>query len=305
MAIDTEPPSSPPENPYVGPRALRPGEPFYGRDREVVELRDVLVARRIVLLYSPSGAGKSSLLEAGLRPKLDPTRFEVPETIRVGHEVPPSLSGLEPDNRYVLSVVLSLEEGRDEAKQLPPERLAKITLGEYFDSLIEPGSIPHPDASSDPQLPSEPAEVVQVPHLCLLFDQFEELFTLDPTDYDKKEQFLDQLGLALRDRSRWALFAMREDFIARLDPYVERIPTRLETRFRLDQLGTEAARLAARLPSEAAGVPFSKEAAAKLVDDLRRIQVQRGDRVVPELGPYVEPVQLQVVCRELWKGLWS
>ena len=53
------------------------------RDRR---LRDLLIAERIVLLYSPSGAGKTSLLEAGLRPELERRDFHVLPTVRVGHE---------------------------------------------------------------------------------------------------------------------------------------------------------------------------------------------------------------------------
>ena len=45
-------------NPYVGPRALRYGEHIYGRDRESLDLRDLLIAERIVLLYSPLARGK-------------------------------------------------------------------------------------------------------------------------------------------------------------------------------------------------------------------------------------------------------
>ena len=45
--------------------------------------------------------------------------------------------------------------------------------------------------------------------------------------------------------------------------------------------------------------------AERLVDDLRQIKVQSaegtGETVV--LGPYVEPVQLQVVCQRLWETL--
>ena len=50
------------ETPYVGPRPFETGETLYGRDWEVEELRDRLIAKRIVLLHSPSGAGKTSLI---------------------------------------------------------------------------------------------------------------------------------------------------------------------------------------------------------------------------------------------------
>ena len=75
-------------NPYVGPRPLRFGERLHGRQRELDELRDAVVADRVVLLYSPSGAGKSSLLEAGLRPALEAKGFFVAPTIRVNQDGP-------------------------------------------------------------------------------------------------------------------------------------------------------------------------------------------------------------------------
>ncbi|MCC6433034.1 MAG: hypothetical protein IT354_19160, partial [Gemmatimonadaceae bacterium] len=55
-----------PDNPYVGPRAFRPGEKLFGRDREADELLDLLLTERVVLLHAPSGAGKTSLLQASL-----------------------------------------------------------------------------------------------------------------------------------------------------------------------------------------------------------------------------------------------
>ncbi len=52
-------------NPYIGPRAFQDGETLYGRDREVSKLLNLLIAERIMLL-SPSGAGKTSLIQAAL-----------------------------------------------------------------------------------------------------------------------------------------------------------------------------------------------------------------------------------------------
>ena len=55
-------------NPYVGPQSFRRGDALYGRDREVADLLDLLIAERVVLLHSPSGAGKTSLIQARLLP---------------------------------------------------------------------------------------------------------------------------------------------------------------------------------------------------------------------------------------------
>src|SRR5258707_14876425 len=99
------------ENPYVGPRSFKTGEKMYGRDRELQDLLNLLIAERIVLLYSPSGAGKSSLIHAGLIGQLRKEGFRPLPVMRVS---------LQPENmplnanRYLLSAKLSLEEHDDE-----------------------------------------------------------------------------------------------------------------------------------------------------------------------------------------------
>jgi guanylate kinase len=52
----------------------------------VLELLDLIVAERIVVLHSPSGAGKSSLVQAALIPRLAQEGFQVPPPIRVNRE---------------------------------------------------------------------------------------------------------------------------------------------------------------------------------------------------------------------------
>ncbi len=85
-------------------------------------MQDILTAERIMLLYSPSGAGKSSLLEAGLRPALAARDFSRVADDRVGIDqgVADNAVGA---NRYKVSAILSLEEGRTEGA-LPVGRLA-------------------------------------------------------------------------------------------------------------------------------------------------------------------------------------
>ena len=267
-------------NPFVGPRSIRYGEALFGRDRELTDLCSTLVAARIVLLYSVSGAGKSSLVEAGLRPELERRRFALFPTIRVGQDLSHLYHGTV-RNRYTLSALLSLEEGRPVEARFQPSTLAEMTLVDYLPLLLAERGEP-----ADP---------------CLLFDQFEELFTLDPVDGSTKRVFLEDVGLALRDPGRWALFSMREEYIAQLDPFRSLIPDRLERRARLELLGPDAARKAMEGPATNSGLPFARDAADVLIDDLRKVRVQDGTGVREELGPSVEPVQLQVVCRELWE----
>lgn len=275
---------NPRPNPYVGPRAFRSGETLYGRTHEIRRLSDLLVAERIVLLNSPSGAGKTSLIRAGLLPRMVERGFQIQPVMRVNSEPP---VGSPPDaNRYVLSMLLSLEEAIPADRQLPIETLATMSLDAYLSDRLQ----------GDDEV--EPASQL------LIFDQFEEILTIYPNDLEGKQVFFTQLSQALRNRRRWALFAMREDYVAGLDPYLRQVPTRMEVRFRLDLLGEEAARQAIQLPVAAAGAEFDVEAAQVLIDDLRRVQVQRPDgSLLVEKGLYVEPVQLQVVCYRLWEEL--
>ncbi len=272
---------APTTNPFVGPHALSEHDELFGRTLEVRMLRDLVIAERIVLLYSPSGAGKTSLLHAGLKRELIADGFAVLPTVRVTHEATDALGDTTVRNRYSLSTLLSLEAGRDQ--EMDPTALATITLDQYLEQTRESRA----DGGQD----------------CLFFDQFEELFTADPIDVDAKREFLAELGEALRNRSRWAIISMREDFAAHLDPYLKLFPTRLRATFRLDLLGPQAARAAIQGPMSAAGVTFDDAAATALVDDLRTVQVQRGSERVDEPGLTVEPVQLQVVCRRLWSLL--
>jgi WD40 repeat protein len=271
-------------NPYVGPQSFRRGDAIYGRDRETADLLDLIIAERVVLLYSPSGAGKSSLIAAGLVRQLEAEGFEVLPTVRLTHEPPPgsSLSG-PPRNRYALSTLLSLEEGLPPEHQHRTAELDATTVAEYL--------------ASWPDLDGKPGNEV------LLFDQFEEVITADPNDHAAKEEFFADIGVALRDRNLWALFAIREDFLAELDPYARFVPTRFANGYRLELLGVDQALDAMILPAADRGADFKRPAAEKLVDDLRRIRVQRSDGVSEELGPTVEPVQLQVACRQLWNRL--
>ncbi|WP_426594947.1 NACHT and WD repeat domain-containing protein [Cellulomonas sp. McL0617] len=268
-------------NPFVGPQAIPLGTPIYGRSRETASLLNLLVAERIVLLYSPSGAGKTSLVNAGLRPALVEDDFEVLPVASLRHE--PGRPGAIPRNRFSLSIMSSLEQRRPADEQLSQDELSSLTLHRYLRTRTD--------------LDDQPGNEV------LIVDHFEEVLRVDPIGLDAKREFFVELGEALADRGLWALFVMREDYLASLDPYLRLIPTHFQAQYRLDLLQPDSARQAIVRPIEAAGVQIDDDAVTRLVDDLRRVKVLVGDEVRSTEGPYIEPVQLQVACHRLWEGL--
>ncbi len=272
------------DNPYVGPRPFTYGETLYGRDREKIELLDLLIAERILMLYSPSGAGKSSLVEAALTPALEEEDFDVLPIIRVNRSAPPGTELPENVNRYVLSLLLSLEEIIPEDRQMDARKIADLDVDTY--------------------LKMRRKDICQHDSAVLIFDQFEEIITMDPTDRARKTEFFAQIGKVLRARDLWSVFALREDFVAGLDPFLRSIPTRLATTFRLELLNKDSARDAMQKPAKNKGRNFTDAAANKLVGDLCSIQVQEMDgKFVYQSGLYVEPMQLQVVCQRLWEKM--
>ena len=292
-------PVSPPPNPFVGPVPLDVGEKLHGRRRETEELSDLLVSKRIVLLLSPSGAGKTSLIRAGLVPRLrDAYEMEALPVIRLGHRDPPGDDD-GPVNRYRLAMLVALEKLREEGERRPACDLCAYTLKQYFEECV--CTAIGRDSGGEPHYP------------LLVLDQFEELFTADPLDLEQKHEFLDELGSLLRGGAPgrwggetgvpiWALFAMREDHVAELQPYLDLIPTALAFRYRMDALGVDAAREAI---GETAGTEWmAPDVPQRIADDLRRVSARGADgRETSRPGRFVEPVQLQVVCRGLWQKI--
>ncbi|HEY5852439.1 MAG TPA: hypothetical protein VIT62_16960 [Lysobacter sp.] len=280
------------ENPYVGPVPLSDGQKLYGRERETDELVDLIVSKRVVLLLSPSGAGKTSLIQAALAPALrELYELQPLPIIRLGY-FSSDWGAAATTNRYRLAMLRALERHWPHAEQLADEALAGYSLASYFQQRLRP--TPGGDARR---------------YWLLIIDQFEELLTVNPLDVEDKREFLDELGgllagLDADDGTQvpiWALFAMREDRVAELEPYLDLIPTALAYRYRLDALALDAAREAISAP---AGDRMSSDAAKRLVDDLCTVVVRDAAGVeTPRQGRFVEPVQLQVVCRDLWQRI--
>ena len=163
---------------YIGPRPFERSERnlFFGRDREISELLSLVTSSRVVLCYAPSGAGKTSLINAGLHPRLEKEGFEVLPSTRVRGLILEGVDQASIANIYVFNAVLSL------AKETGvPAELVRCTLTEYL------STVPH--LTDEEDFPS--------PRI-LIFDQFEELLTSYVERWQERDGFFHQVHDALQ-----------------------------------------------------------------------------------------------------------
>jgi len=312
-------------NPYIGPHPFRPdqGHLFFGREREAGELVSLVIANRVVLFFAQSGAGKSSLINARLVPELLRKKFEV---LPVGRVSGDRSANLAVPNIFIFNLMAYLDQGE---RGEPP--FAQEALADFLVNLNNvDGRWIHAEAGSAPPLPTDlpalalPAgeaatlvEDLEIRPRILIVDQFEEILTAYSEAWEQRADFFKQIRQALdMDPYLWVLFAMREDFVAALSPYTHLLADGLRTRYYMQPMDEEAALAAITQPAALYGHVFEPGVARLLVKNLRQIDDAQsppgsvdsggvaskgaGGRL---LGQFVEPVQLQVVCRQLWDSL--
>ena len=202
---------------------------FFGRDEEIQALYQLIKSHTITIVFGKSGTGKTSLLNAGVFPKLRKD-YCLPFRIRLEFtDECPDLLG------QVKQVLKSeIDKYGFKVSSYPGEE----TLWEYFHR--------------------EPLWQVVTP--VLVFDQFEEIFTLaSKSARFKKEEldvFIEELadlaensipeklkqkiiddhddsGLNYSQQKAKIVFAFREDFLAEIESITSRIPSVKYSRFRL------------------------------------------------------------------------
>jgi serine/threonine protein kinase len=193
-----------PRNPYKGLRAFTKDdtEDFFGRDTLIQELvgrlRGVLTSEqpgvpsgRLLSIIGPSGSGKSSVVMAGLLPRLQ--RGALPRSEEWVY-LKPMVPGTHPLEALVLTL----------APHFPNRSLKAI----YEDLEDDVARGLHLLAT---QLVKEPQQKV-----VLLVDQFEELFTLTASE-DERRHFIDLLLTAMTEPhgSVIVLLTLRADFYDR------------------------------------------------------------------------------------------
>lgn len=268
------------KNPFVGPSPIPTGERIFGRDPEIQRLTHLLLAERIVLLHSPSGAGKSSLIQAGFLP---------------------AFAGETEDDFYVFPIVrLSMTAGLSEGG---PSIFSRAVI-RSFESVETAGGASNHFESLEEYLATRGKQKANGRCTCLIFDQFEECVTFPAGHEAVKTAFFADLGRTLADRNLWALFAVREDFLAPIISLGRVLPTRFKQTFRLNFLSKENACDVIQRTANLGNYEFETDALNRLVDDLAIVNVQGADgKFEPVPGEFVEPLHLQVACQHILQKL--
>jgi hypothetical protein len=297
-----------PESPYRGIESFRYiDQPlFTGRDDETWDLLSNILMYRGVLLYGDSGAGKSSLVNAGLIPaalgkNLIPNRVRVQP--RLGKEIKLERIPIESDGKppYLPSVLADESPGEREGTSGP------ITVElSIVDLLRRLKRLKRAPGSGERQL--------------LIFDQFEEFVTLfeeaqrgGETEEAKRAQrqapgvqrsILNAITRLLEDEALPVklLFVFREDYLAKLDMLFESHPELFDQYVRLLLPRVEEAKTIIRAPfvdeqlkerfaaSEGKG---SREIPEHLAATIASQLQERSD------GGFINLSELQIICRQL------
>ncbi len=183
---------------FLLPFGLQDQDIFFGRDEAIDDLYDTLFQARLTVLHARSGAGKSSLLNAGLGPRLVDRRY-LPIFARTYND---------PVSAIVNEII-------KRGKPSPVRPWPALPLRDFLHLVVENMGR-------------------RVPELVIILDQFEEIFTRVHTSEERliyAEALADCIeddGLPLR-----FVFAIRGDFFSQLAEFEERLPYIFDNRFYL------------------------------------------------------------------------
>ena len=162
---------------------------FFGRDTEIAELHLRLRSHPLLVLYGRSGLGKTSILMAGLIPRLRAEERR-PVLLRLRYEDP----ALDVCGQLV-SALFGWGDGQDVPVRVKSQPTKSL---HWTERLTEKLNIPLPD-----DLPSRlwlrlhyRAEPPAITHLIL--DQFEEVFTIGARRAGTQDEIRDTLAILLQ-----------------------------------------------------------------------------------------------------------
>ena len=260
---------------------------FFGRNTAINELFTRVRENRLTTLFGQSGLGKTSLLGAGLLPKLKVEGYR-PQLIRLNFsEDAPSLVD---QTRLALCKALGVESLKPDA-----------TLWEILHHLD-----------------SRPKDLLQSPPV-LVFDQFEEIFTLSASRQAEVVAWFTQIADLVEnrppaflqkqfrsDRQQASKFdttvtpvrivlALREDYLSHLERWKSVMPSLMRNRMALHLLSGPEALEAAVCPGKKGSHPIvSEEVGMQIVRKVAR----RPDNTPMDEIEAVPPF-LSLLCEQL------
>lgn len=265
---------------------------FYGREEEVAELGRRVQRKLLTILFGQSGLGKTSILRAGIVPRLRPEGY-CPVYVRIDYS-PESPSPSEQIKQAIFRATQASGQWTQTGVAETGESLWEFL--HHRDDVLR-------DASGKTLIP------------LLIFDQFEELFTLAQSDdfgRQRAAQFVEDLADLVENRAPKALeakmdedesaverfdftrgdyrilIALREDYLAHLEGLKGVMPSIAQNRMRLARM-TGAQALSAVL--KPGGKLVSEEVAGSII----RFVAGGAELANAE----VEPALLSLICREL------
>jgi len=268
-------------SPYKGllEYRLSDAELFFGRSQAITELLEILENGPLTILHAESGAGKTSLLQAGIAPRL----------IAAGH-LPVYL------RPYNVEPSLALKRAFiSDPSQTPI--LATAPLRDFLRQVV--GMLNHTEKRSPSTAPRKrargsaqgaraaPLTAETTLYICL--DQFEEFFT--QVEEPARVEFIRELAECLDDESlhvHWAL-ALRTEYFGNLANFRPRIRNPFENDYRLNRLTRAEAEEVVAQPAAQRGLSYEAGLIEMLLDDLGKKEVA--------------PPQVQLVCSALYEEL--
>ena len=202
---------------------------FFGRELEVEAVCSQILAHRSFILHGRSGVGKSSILRAGVMPRLKSE----------GHQVFVIRSFTDP--LHQITTALASLPGLDQSRDGEPD----------FEELIRPSAGLAPERS-----------------VIFFLDQFEEFFTLLSEEMRRRFLDAIGRLVASESLSCRLVFALREDLLAEMSQLKAAIPEIFHHEYRLKRLSREQAALAITGPANAVGCQYEAHLVARLLDDL-------------------------------------
>ena len=283
-----------PENPWLGLSSYSEDTRayFHGRDEEAAELARRVQRKLLTVLFGQSGLGKTSLLRAGLVPRLRGEGF-CPVYVRIDYS-PDSPAPAEQIKQAIFRATAAAGHWSRPGASIEGESL--------WEFLHHRGDLLR-DAEGRTLLP------------LLIFDQFEEIFTLAQADDAgrlRARQFLEDLADLVENRAPESLerrldedeadaehfdfaradyrvlIALREDYLAHLESVKDIMPSITQNRMRLARM-TGAQALSAVLK------PGGRLVSAEVAEAIVRFVAGGSELANAE----VEPSLLSLVCREL------